>query len=213
MKTNFIYFCTLLFGLFALTAGTFGNSGYQDVMRAERAKLDSAAQANDYLQCRNRFERMAQMYTDEWLPVYYTAYCNIQLVYMKQANALALLEDAKTTLEKLETFAGADLSEVHTLWGYYYMALIAQDGANGQKYFMQVINRYEKAISLNPDNPRPVCLLAFFKQNMPASMRSDREVAEGKEKAEALFKKEVPSPDKPCWGADYLKGIVATRNS
>ncbi|MDR1557035.1 MAG: hypothetical protein LBS88_08410 [Tannerellaceae bacterium] len=212
MKTNFIYSYLLLLSLFAPVAAASGSSGYQDVMRGELAKLDSATLANDYQQCRNRFERMAQMYADEWLPVYYTAYCDIQMVYMKHANAQVLLEDAKSFLEKLDTFVGADPSEVNTLWGYYYMALTAQHVANAQNYYMEVISRYEKAIGLNPDNPRPVCLLAFFRQNMPAFMRSDRQIAEGKEKAEALFKKEIPSPDKPYWGAVYLNWIQTGNN-
>jgi tetratricopeptide (TPR) repeat protein len=203
MKTN-LYFYLLLVSLFSLPVNAAG-SGYQDEMRTALASLDAAA-PSQYLSCRNQFERVAQLYPDEWLPVYYTVYCDLQMIYTKQAveNAQALLEETKNLLDKLEATPGADPSELSTLWGYYYMALIMLDAANGQKYFTQVIGGYEKAIALNPENPRPVCLLAFFKQFMPAFMRSESEIAEGKEKAKALFEKETPSIEKPYWGAYYL---------
>ncbi|MDR1645759.1 MAG: hypothetical protein LBS05_08060 [Tannerellaceae bacterium] len=210
MRTTFL--SLLLLGLLALTAGASDASGYEDVMRAELARLDSAAQPADYLQCRNRFERMAQMYAGQWLPVYYTAYCDLQMTYMKQPNVPALLQDAKALLEKLEAFDEADPSEVQTLWGYYYMALIATDPSTGQTYFMQTISSYEKAMKLNPANPRPVCLLAFFRQQLPPAMRSGRDIAEGKQKAEALFRQETPSPLKPYWGAYFLQ-MIRTENN
>ncbi|MDR1880052.1 MAG: hypothetical protein LBQ78_03895 [Tannerellaceae bacterium] len=213
MKTNFYYFCLLMISLFSLPVNAAG-SGYQDAMRTALTSLDAAA-PSQYLSCRNQFERIAQLYSDEWLPVYYTAYCDLQMIYTKQAaaNAQALLEDAKNLLTKLDTFRGADLSETSTLWGYYYMALITLDGANGQKYFAQTVGGYEKAIALNPENPRPVCLLAFFKQFLPAFMRSESEIAEGREKAKALFEKEKPSIEKPYWGAYYVDMIKQQINT
>ncbi|MDR1937862.1 MAG: hypothetical protein LBQ73_05110 [Tannerellaceae bacterium] len=206
MKTKFYYFYLLLVSLFCWPANAAA-SDYQDAMRTALAGLDAAE--SNYLPCRNQFERVAQMYPDEWLPVYYTAYCDLQMIYVKQAavNTQSLLDEAKSLLEKLMATPGADPSEVSTLWGYYYMAIITLDAANGQKYFQQAIGAYEKAIGLNPDNPRPVCLLAFFKQFLPAFMRVDKEIAEGKEKAIALFEKETPSTEKPHWGAFYLNMI------
>jgi hypothetical protein len=182
-------------------------SDYREAIRVELTKLDAAALADDYLLCRDQFALLARDNADEWLPVYYTAYCDIQMAYMHHPDAPALLEDARSILEKLDTLFTADRSEVHTLWGYYYTALIALDKAAVPKYAMQAIDRYEKASALNPNNPRPVCLLAFFKQYMPPSMRSDREIAEGKAAAEALFKNETPSLDKPYWGVEYLQWI------
>jgi tetratricopeptide (TPR) repeat protein len=203
---NYYYLYLLLVSIFCLPADAAG-SDYQDALRIALAGLDAAE--SDYLTCRNQFERMAQMYPDEWLPVYYTAYCDLQMIYVEQAatNAQSLLDEAKSLLEKLATAPGADPSEVSALWGYYYMAIITLDAANGQRYFQQAIAAYEKAIALNPDNPRPVCLLAFFKQHLPPFLRVDSEIAEGKEKAKALFAKETPSTDKPYWGAYFLNMI------
>ncbi|MDR1920118.1 MAG: tetratricopeptide repeat protein [Tannerellaceae bacterium] len=212
MKTNCYYFYLLLVSLFcwpahAAKASAAADSAYQEAMRTALLSLD--ATETNYLPCRNQFERVAQMYPDEWLPVYYMAYCDLQMVFVKvgATDTQPQLDEAKNLLEKLETAPGADPSEVSTLWGYYYMAIITLDAANGQKYFPQAIAAYEKAIALNPDNPRPVCLLAFFKQFLPAFMRSDQEIAEGREKAIALFEKESLSTEKPHWGAFFLNMI------
>ena len=37
--------------------------------------------------------------------------------------------------------------------GFFYMVRIVQDPAkNGQKYYLEVMRNYEKALKLNPDN-------------------------------------------------------------
>ena len=47
----------------------------------------------------------------------------------------------------------ADQSDLCTLKGFLYMVRIVQNPAqNGQRYYMQVMENYEKALKLNPDN-------------------------------------------------------------
>jgi hypothetical protein len=48
---------------------------------------------------------------------------------------------------------GADQSDICTLRGYLYMVRIVQNPAqNGQRYYIDVMQNYEKALKLNPDN-------------------------------------------------------------
>ena len=49
--------------------------------------------------------------------------------------------------------SSADYSDISTLTGYLYMTRIVQNPAvNGQRYYILVMQNYEKALKLNPDN-------------------------------------------------------------
>jgi len=208
MKTIKCYLCFALFALFTCSGSVYAASEYEKVMGGVLDKLDSAKTIDDLLQCRSQFERISAMYPENWLPVYYVAYSDIQIVfYPGEADKQQLLDDAKTKLEQLADNAGADLSEVNTLWGYYYNALVMLDPQNGQKYYQMVLEYYEKAIRQNPENPRPVCLMAFYKQYLPPFLKSEKEIAEGKAKAKELFDKEERTIQKPYWGANFLEWI------
>ena len=207
MKTIKCYLCFALIGLF-VSSGNALASDYEKVMGSTLEKLDSAKTIADLQQCRGQFERIVAMFPDQWLPVYYIAYSNIQMTYYPgEVDKPQLLDDAKVKLEQLAKHPDADLSEVNTLWGYYYNAWVMVDPKNGEKYYRNVLESYEKAIGQNPENPRPVCLLAFYKQYLPPFLRSDKDIAEGKEKARELFAKEERTIEKPYWGVQFLEWI------
>jgi hypothetical protein len=84
-------------------------------------------------------------------------------------------------------------------------ALACLDAAESD--YLPCRNQFERMAQMYPDDPRPVCLLAFFKQHLPPFLRNDSEIAEGKEKAKDLFAKETPSADKPYWGVYFLNMI------
>jgi tetratricopeptide (TPR) repeat protein len=186
------------------------NNWYEEAMRPMTEQLASVKDVDGYLQSRNRLERIAGMYADEWLPVYYMAYCDIQLAYFRHADASAYMDEARTLIETLDNFAAADRSEVNTLWGYYYTAHIAANPEKGAQIYGKAIESYSKAIADNPNNPRPVCLLAFFRSMMPPMMRSDAEIADGKARAKNLFDAEKASWNRPSWGSEYLNMIKTT---
>ena len=71
----------------------------------------------------------------------------------KYQMALQSLNFSVMTINKMELMKGADLSDVCTLRGFLYMVRIVQDPAqNGQRYYMDVMQNYEKALRINPDN-------------------------------------------------------------
>ena len=217
MKTFKLYLCIILFTLpFSISiAGNkdYSDNGYLIAMEKTLIKLDSAKTVNDLQQCKNTFERISLKYTKKWLAIYYIAYSDIQMVYFnaKAENNETILADAKTYIDKLSSFNNADKSEVNTLLGYYYNALIMLNPEiNGQKYYNDVIGNYEKAIELNPENPRPVFLLAFFEDNLPPFLRSKRVFCEEISKTKELYRKEQRSIEKPYWGK-YFFNMVAQK--
>lgn len=209
MKTFKLYLCTALL-TFTIGLSAQSTSVYEQAMEKTLAKIDSAGNVKDLLSARNQLERISLMYTDEWLPPYYMAYVDIQSVYMGQKSEKAL-ENAKTNLDKLSSYAKADKSEVNTLFGYYYMALIMLDPAtNGQKYFNNVNSSFSKALEQNPDNPRAIYLSAFFDQNLPEGLRSGKDFCTEIGKAKELYAKGQKSVDKPYWG-EYFLNTIATQ--
>lgn len=186
------------------------DSIYDKTMSMALAKLDSVNRnVETAQQCKNLFERIAQIYSQEWLPAYYAVYSNINSVFydVESKNSEAFLSEAIAGIEKLYNYPNADLSEVNTLKAYYYTALtLTNPKKNGKKYFSEIIDLYEKAIEENPQNPRPIILLADYEQRLPAFIRSkkrkyDDEIA----KAKVLFEREEANIEKPYWGKYFLK--------
>jgi len=202
----FLVFCSA-FHLPMIKGQSASEMEYAQLMSEVLTKLDAAKTANDLMVCRNAFELLSQKHNSQWLPVYYIAYCDIEMVYYDQGGErnTTRLEDAKRYLEKLDKDKSADASEVNTLWGYYYMALITTNPAvNGQRYYNLVYSSLNKALEQNPDNPRPIVLGLFFDNFMPEFLRPKRDIEGESAKAKALFNKEEKGVEMPYWGANYL---------
>ena len=61
--------------------------------------------------------------------------------------------EAEQAISQMEKMKGADPSDICTLRGFLLMVRIVQDPAkNGQRYYLDVMDNYEKALKLNPDN-------------------------------------------------------------
>ena len=83
-----------------------------------------------------------------------------------------LLAEAEQTIGKMEKIKGADLSDVCTLRGFLYMVRIVQNPArNGQRYYIDVMQNYEKALKINPDNTLAKQLQAKFEEGMRQATR------------------------------------------
>ncbi len=185
------------------------DTAYEKTMTSALAQLDSAHTPALLLQCKNQFERIVQTYPAEWLPLYYAAYCGINSVYYnpKSEQNEAFLTEALQRIETLHSFPKADPSEINTLHAYALTArVVLNPQTNGQKYFAEIIRLYEQAMEENPENPRPVVLLADFEQHLPDFIRSGkRNPVEEYAKASALFEKEKPNIEKPYWGKYFLE--------
>jgi hypothetical protein len=107
------------------------------------------------LNCIAELKRIDAMFPDSVEPKYQMA---LQSLSFSVANPQAeqtenLLKDAEQTIDKMEQMKGADLSDVCTLRGFLYMVRIVQNPAqNGQRYYMNVMQNYEKALKINPNN-------------------------------------------------------------
>lgn len=209
IQSAIMLFVCLLFCNFTLEAKTYDDELYRSSMQKALEKLDKASNINDVADARNLFERISGKYQAKWQPVYYVAYCDIQMIYYdsKSEQNKARLTEAKVEIEKLETFADVDMSEVNTLWGYYYNAEILLNPESAKTLYIKVISSYEQAMAGNSNNPRPVILRAFFNQHLPEFIKLKMDTAAEVEKAKQLFSKEEKGIDNPYWGEYFIQMV------
>ena len=126
-------------------------------------------QPETILNCIAELKRIETMFPDSVLPKYHMA---LQSLSYAVTNPQApqtenLLSDAAQTIDQMEQMTGTDLSDVCTLRGFLYMVRIIQDPAqNGQRYYIDVMTNYEKALKLNPDNTLAQQLQQKFLEGM-----------------------------------------------
>lgn len=110
------------------------------------------------------FERIASAEKDNWLPNYYVALINtIDAFQTKDKNKITgLLLKAQTALDT-ETAKHPDNSELLVVQAMINTAWIVADPmTNGMKLSAKTVEIYNKAIALDPKNPRAVFGKAEF---------------------------------------------------
>lgn len=127
-----------------------------------------------FLTCIAELKRIEAMFPDQVAPKYQLALQSLNYAVMNphSEQTESLLSEAELTIGALAQMPAADASDVCTLWGFLYMTRIVQDPArNGQRYYLDVIQNYEKALKANPDNALAQQLQEKFNEGMAQAMR------------------------------------------
>ena len=124
-----------------------------------------------FLTCIAELKRIDAMFPDQVAPKYQLALQSLNYA-VTNPQAEGLLAEAEQTIDALAQLPAADVSDVCTLRGFLYMTRIVQDPArNGQRYYLDVIQNYEKALKANPDNALAKQLQEKFNEGMAQAMR------------------------------------------
>ena len=107
------------------------------------------------LACIAELKRIDAMFPDSIQPKHQAAlqslYYAVQFPHAEQTKSL--LADVEQTIGKIGQMPNYDASDLCTLKGFFYMVLIVQDPTqNGVRYYRDVLENYDKALKLNPDN-------------------------------------------------------------
>ena len=108
-----------------------------------------------FLNCIAELKRIDAMFPDSILPKHQIALQSLNFAVMNPhaPQTENFLTEAEQTIAKMGQMKHADQSDICTLRGFLYMVRIVQDPAqNGQRYYLDVMQNYEKALKLNPDN-------------------------------------------------------------
>jgi len=106
------------------------------------------------LNCIAELKRVDAMFPNSIAPKYQMALQSLNFSVMNPhaEQTENLLADAEQTINQMEQ-KDANQSDVCTLRGFLYMVRIVQNPAqNGQRYYINVMQNYEKALKINPDN-------------------------------------------------------------
>lgn len=160
---------TIILALVSMVNIGFTNEAYHKAMTESIAQLFQSATITDYVDVANQFERISQMEKAEWLPLYYASYAYIMISFQESDNTKkdAYLDQAQKLLDKALAI-DANESELHMLQGFLYPSRINIDPmARGMLYMEKMNTALNKALELNPDNPRVYYLRATMTYHMP----------------------------------------------
>jgi tetratricopeptide (TPR) repeat protein len=162
---------TLTFTI-AFLLGTFlgfSNDSYQKAMSQSIEKLFQTTTIPEYVEIANQFDRISQMEKTEWLPLYYASYANIMIGFKEPDNSKkdAYLDQAQKYLDQAMAIDPNE-SELYMLQGFLYPSRINIDPmSRGMIYIGKMNESLDKALELNPDNPRVYFLRATMTFHMP----------------------------------------------
>ena len=157
----------------ALMAAAAGVCRAQEpTMEALLGQTLSKLQGNDpeaILNCIAELKRIEAMFPDEETPKFYIALQSLNYAVMNPHadQTETMVAEAEERINQLQELKKVNESNLCTLKGFLYMVRIVQDPAqNGRKYYLDVMENYEKALKLNPDNELAKQLQQKFREGM-----------------------------------------------
>jgi len=149
---------TLTIAFFLITLTSFAQADkYTIAIQKGITIIDSAKTAENFTDAANYFERIATAEQKEWLPNYYAAFnhLNSALVGTQNSEAKdAIYDKAMVFADKADVLM-PNHSEVYALKAYIvFMKMAVSPQARAMTMIPQSAALTEKAIALNPENPR-----------------------------------------------------------
>ena len=120
-------------------------------------------------------KRIDAMFPDSIQPKYQIALQS--LVYAvsnpKAESTNNLVVETEQTINKLGDMKQMDQSDLFTLRGFLDMVRIVQNPAqNGQRYYLSVMENFDKALKINPENALAQQLQQKFQEGMKQAMKT-----------------------------------------
>lgn len=158
-----------ILAMILLSGFGFANDAYQKAMSQSIEQLFQAKTIPEYVEIANQFERISQIEKAEWLPLYYASFAYIMISFQEAENTKKdqYLDQAQKHLDQAMAIEPNE-SELHMLQGFLYPSRINIDPmARGMLYMGKMNESLDKALALNPDNPRVYYLRATMTFHMP----------------------------------------------
>jgi tetratricopeptide (TPR) repeat protein len=117
-------------------------------------------------------QRLEAMQPDSIGPKYQQAALLLGYVCTQPQDSQAqqYIDEAERIIGKMEAMkpkTASDRSDLATLHGFYYTAIIVSNPAqNGPRYYRQALDSFDETLKLNPDNQTAKQLQEMFKQGM-----------------------------------------------
>jgi hypothetical protein len=186
-------------------------------MKKNIAMLDSAIQKGNAKELANNFERIGDAEKIQWLPYYYAAYSHILTTYTEKDKSKIdpISDKAEELILKAEAIAGKENSEIAVIKSMIASShMMVDPQSRYMQYGPASASNIEKAIALDPTNPRPVYLEAQAKLYTPEAFGGGKSVAKPVfEKAITMFDTFKPASElHPAWGKSMAQYFLAMAN-
>jgi hypothetical protein len=191
--------CTFTFAAFSQS------DKFVAAMEKNIALYDSAKTPDDFINVSNNFERIGDAEKTQWLPYYYAGLALSSAGWRsttidKDANSPKII----ALMDKAEPLAPNDTarSEIYTVRNMAYtQQMLIDPQTRYMTYGRQAGTALQKALSLNPNNPRVYFLQGMSLFGTPAQFGGGKDKAKPVfEKAITLYKLENPQHLYPKWG-------------
>lgn len=205
----------LLFTVLAIliVQSVFGNDEkYIAAMQKNIQQVYQADTLPELQQATNALERIAAAEKTKWEPYYYAAFGYVMMSNIAKDGSKRdeFLDQATTAVNKAKELAPAE-SEVIAMEGFIYMMRLTIDpGTRGPKYAGLSMQTFEKALAINPENPRALAMKAQMEYGTAKFFGSSTETACATTKL-AITKFETfqsANPLAPVWGKKMAEGML-----
>ncbi|MBK6266991.1 hypothetical protein JKA74_18245 [Marivirga sp. S37H4] len=213
MKKYTLIFALFLFGICTSNAN---DPAYIKAMAKQLEALEKAQTTTDFQEVANGFNRIAEKNSEEWLADYYAGLALVNAGFRSQEGIKekdAFYHEAKNHVEKAIKAHGEN-AELLTLKGYALMGELSADpGSRGQHMSSVVMGAFGKALSMDPENPRAMVMMAQMELGMAQFFGQGPEKACGMaQKSMQLFEKEAAKTSEkdisPRWGKDMAEQMI-----
>jgi len=163
MKTLTIIPLILTVVALLIVQTVFGNDDKYIAAMQKNIQLVYTADTLPELQdAANAFERIASAEKTKWEPYYYATFAYVMMSnYDKDANKRDQYLDMATVAIGKAKEIEPNESEVIAMEGFIYMMRLTIDpGTRGPRYAGLSMQTFEKALAVNPENPRALALKA-----------------------------------------------------
>ena len=203
----------LLLGILCATL-TFANGQFEKAMSENIPAMFAANNPAELQGVINQLERIGAAEEDRWEPYYYAAFGYLRLsgMYETSEEKDTYLDLGMKAVEMGEEIKPND-SELETMRGYILMMKLVVDPASrGMMYSGLAFTSFQKAIKLNPENPRAHFLMGRMQHGTAQFMGGGSEEACASIfRALMLFEnndKENANPFAPSWGMEGTKESI-----
>ncbi|SNT28067.1 hypothetical protein SAMN05421640_3147 [Ekhidna lutea] len=209
MRKNLFILFTALCSITVLANGQFEKAMGKNIPAMFTAETPEALQG-----VINQLNRIGEAETNRWEPYYYIAFGYIRMSDMHENGEEKdrFLDLALEAVEKAENIKPND-SELEAMRGYVHMMRLVVDPATrGMKYSGMAFASFQKAVQLDPTNPRAHYLLGRMQYGTAQFMGAgDGGACESFANAKALFAEEenADNPLAPTWGNETNNEVIS----
>lgn len=203
----------LILGLIAFFATLIANANdkYTEAMKQNIQSIYTASSSEEFQSLVNAFERIGESEKNKWEPFYYAGYGYLMMAIREKevSKKDALLDLSLKAIDKGKNINPSE-SELTALEGFNHMIRVSVDPASrGQMYSGLSIQALNKALAMNPDNPRAIALLAqmqfgtakFFGSSTAEACATNNKALEKFESFKSV------NPVAPKWGKQMAEGF------